>query len=48
MDDSDKVFRVVLIVLLALTIFLVGAFILEVANDPMPIGNCYDPPNGCQ
>lgn len=48
MDDFDKVFRVVLIFLLALTIFVVGVVMLEVANDPIPIGNCYDPPNGCQ
>ena len=48
MDDFDKVFRVVLILLLALTVFFIGAVMLEVANDPIPIGNCYDPPNGCQ
>jgi hypothetical protein len=48
MDDFDKVFRVVLILLLALTVFIIGAFVLEVANYPIPIGNCYDPPNGCQ
>ena len=48
MNDFDKVFRVVLSLLLALTVFIVGVFILEVANDPIPIGNCYDPPNGCQ
>jgi len=48
MDDFDRVFRIVLILLLALTAFIIGAFILEVAKDPIPIGNCYDPPNGCQ
>ena len=32
--------------LLALTVFLVGAVMLEVANDPIPIGNCYAPPDG--
>ena len=48
MDDFDKVFRVVLILLLALTVFIVGAFVMEVMNDPIPAGNCYAPPDGCQ
>ena len=48
MDDFNKVFRVVLTLLFALTVFLVGAVMLEVANDPIPSGNCYAPPDGCQ
>jgi hypothetical protein len=48
MDDFDKVFRVVLILLLALTVFIIGTFLLAVIDDPIPIGNCYAPPDGCQ
>jgi len=48
MDDFDKVFRVVLTLLLALAVFTVGAFLLAVIDDPIPIGNCYAPPDGCQ